>query len=130
MTYSITPWLSVNDSKAVDFYKLAFDAKEVYRMDDPGGGVVVRLSVHGAEFWVSADPSGPSTSVASSNHSIKMILVVPDPDLVFDRLSRRAQRKSSPLVRNTDGVWAGSPIHTVTTGKLASQSKPDLLHPF
>ncbi len=51
---SIAPWLSVRSSaKAIDFYKSAFGAKEVYRLEDPGGGVVVRLSVNGAEFWLS-----------------------------------------------------------------------------
>jgi len=51
---SIAPWLSVASSaKAIDFYKSAFGAKEVYRLEDPGGGTVVRLSVNGAEFWLS-----------------------------------------------------------------------------
>ena len=50
---SIAPWLSVHSAKAIDFYKSAFGAKEVYRLEDPGGGTVVRLSVNGAEFWLS-----------------------------------------------------------------------------
>ena len=49
--YSIAPWLSVpNGGRAVDFYKSAFGATEAYRMDMPGGGLVARLSVQGAEF--------------------------------------------------------------------------------
>ena len=49
---TIAPWLSVrNSARAVDFYKSAFGAKEVYRMDDDSGGsVVAKLSVDGAEF--------------------------------------------------------------------------------
>jgi PhnB protein len=51
---TIAPWLSVrNSAKAVEFYKAAFAAKEVYRLEDPGGSVVARLSVNGAEFWLS-----------------------------------------------------------------------------
>ena len=51
---SIAPWLSVrNGAQAVEFYKSAFGATEVYRLDVPGGGVVARLSVDGAEFWLS-----------------------------------------------------------------------------
>ena len=47
---SIAPWLSVpNGTRAVDFYKSAFGAVEVYRMDVPDGGLVVTLSVQGAE---------------------------------------------------------------------------------
>ena len=51
---SIAPWLSVRKSaRAVEFYKSAFGATEVYRLDDSEGGVVARLSVEGAEFWLS-----------------------------------------------------------------------------
>jgi hypothetical protein len=32
--------------------KYAFGATEVFRLEDPGGSVVARLSVDGAEFWV------------------------------------------------------------------------------
>lgn len=50
----IAPWLSVrNSAQAVNFYKSAFGAAEVYRLDVPGGGVVAKLSVDGAEFWLS-----------------------------------------------------------------------------
>lgn len=50
----MAPWLSVRDSaSAVEFYKTAFGAKEVYRLEAPDGGVVARLSVHAAELWLS-----------------------------------------------------------------------------
>jgi uncharacterized glyoxalase superfamily protein PhnB len=39
------PWLSVRKSaQAVDFYKSAFGANEVFRLDGPDGSVVARLS--------------------------------------------------------------------------------------
>ncbi len=51
---SIAPWLSVrNSARAVDFYKSAFGALEVFRLEGPDGSVVARLSVDGAEFWLS-----------------------------------------------------------------------------
>jgi len=38
---SIAPWLSVrNSAKAIDFYKFAFGAAEVFRLEGPSGGVV------------------------------------------------------------------------------------------
>jgi PhnB protein len=78
---SIAPWLSVMDgAKAVEFYKAAFGAVEVYRLDVPGGGVVARLSVDGAEFWLSGD-----SPVFPGDGPIRMILTVPDPDAVFAR---------------------------------------------
>jgi PhnB protein len=83
---SIAPWLSVrNGAHAVTFYKSAFGAIQVYRMEDPGGGVVARLSVHGAEFWVSAEaPEHANFSPDPlGGGSVRMILTVPDPDAVF-----------------------------------------------
>lgn len=41
VAYSLAPMLSVrNGARAVEFYKSAFGAVEVYWMEDPGGSVV------------------------------------------------------------------------------------------
>lgn len=84
---TIAPWLSVRRSgEAVEFYKLAFGATEVYRLD-AGGGVIARLSVDGAEFWVGDEsPEHGNFSPETLNgSSVRMILTVPDPDVVFAR---------------------------------------------
>jgi PhnB protein len=85
---SIAPWLTVSqDAKAVEFYKTAFGASEVYRYDSPAGGAVVRLSVNGAEFWVSEDTEKspkPATNRLGGD-SVRMILTVADPDTLFAR---------------------------------------------
>ena len=84
---TIAPWLSVRDgARAVDFYKSAFGATEVFRMDE-GGSVVARLSVEGAEFWVGDESPehfnfSPQTIGGSS---VRIILTVADPDAVFAR---------------------------------------------
>jgi hypothetical protein len=53
----IAPMLSVRrGSKAIEFYKAAFGAGELFRIDSENGEVVARLSVGAAEFWV-ADES-------------------------------------------------------------------------
>src|SRR5256712_11814214 len=85
---SVAPMLSVrNGARAVEFYKKAFDAIEVYRVEDPGGAVVSRLSVDGAEFWVADEsPEHHNFSPESlGGGSVRMILTVPDPDAVFAR---------------------------------------------
>ncbi len=82
---SIAPWLSVRKSaQAVEFYKLAFDAEEVYRLD-AGGGVVARLSADGAEFWLSDESPehGNFSPETLSGSSVRIILTVADPDAVF-----------------------------------------------
>jgi PhnB protein len=85
---SIAPMLSVrNGARAVEFYKAAFGASEVYRVEDPGGAVVSRLAVDGAEFWVSDEsPEHANFSPQSlGGGTVRMILTVPDPDAVFVR---------------------------------------------
>jgi PhnB protein len=50
---SIAPMLSVrNGAKAVEFYKAAFGAGELFRLDAEDGSMVAQLSVGEAEFWV------------------------------------------------------------------------------
>jgi PhnB protein len=83
---SIAPWLSVpNTARAVDFYISAFGAIEVYRLEDPSGSGVSRLSVGGAEFWLSGDSPEPESSNpgAVGGGSVRMILTVADPDTMF-----------------------------------------------
>ncbi|MEO6722888.1 MAG: VOC family protein [Ferruginibacter sp.] len=83
---SIAPWLSVrNSTKAIEFYKAAFGATEVYRLDVPEGGPVVRLSVQGAEFWVSEEFTGNENDAESlGGESVRMILTVQNPDEFFE----------------------------------------------
>lgn len=83
---TIAPWLSVRESaKAVEFYKAAFGATEAYRMEDPGGGVVAKLSVVGAEFWLSDESPehGNFSPKSLGGGSVRMILTVANPDAVF-----------------------------------------------
>jgi len=56
-TAKIAPWLSVADAtRAVEYYKAAFGALELERLEDEAGSVVVaQLSIGGADFWVQQD---------------------------------------------------------------------------
>jgi len=85
---SIAPMLSVRKgAKAIDFYKAAFGASEAFRHDDESGSVVARLSVEGAEFWV-ADESPVHQNFSPESlggATARMVLVVDDPDAVFNR---------------------------------------------
>ena len=76
-----------NGAKAVEFYKKAFAAGELFRLDAPDGAVVARLQVEGAEFWV-ADESPQHLNYSPETlggGSVRMVMIVNDPDAAFDR---------------------------------------------
>ncbi len=82
----IAPFLSVrNGAGAVEFYKNAFGATEVFRIDAPSGDVVSRLSVNGAEFWVSDEsPEHANFSPESlGGGTVRMVLTIANPDAMF-----------------------------------------------
>jgi PhnB protein len=85
---AIAPMLSVrNGAKALEFYKAAFGAGELFRIDDPSGAVVARLSVGEAEFWL-ADESPEHLNFSPESlggGSVRMVMIVPDPDAAFER---------------------------------------------
>jgi PhnB protein len=76
-----------NSAQAVEFYKAAFGALEVYRLEDPSGSVVARLAVDDAEFWV-ADESPEHFNFSPESlscSSVRIIFTVADPDALFER---------------------------------------------
>ena len=97
---SIAPWLSVsNGAKAVNFYKAAFGARETYRLEMPDGGLVVKFSIDGAEFWISAESSdkdGPSAEPLGGDN-IRIILTVADPDRLFDQALKAGATQVFPV---------------------------------
>jgi PhnB protein len=85
---SIAALLSVrNGVKAIEFYKAAFGASELFRVDDGSGAVVARLSVEEAEFWL-ADESPEHSNFSPESlggGSVRMVMIVNDPDAAFAR---------------------------------------------
>ncbi|HEV8507263.1 MAG TPA: VOC family protein [Chitinophagaceae bacterium] len=91
---AIAPWLTVKDAEsATAFYKMAFDAVETYRLETPEG-LIARLSVNGAEFWVSG---GSANSGQLGGGSIRMILVVSDPDILFAKALKAGALEVFPV---------------------------------
>jgi len=87
MKTTIAPMLSVrNGAKALEFYKAAFGAEELFKIEN-SRSVVARLAVEGAEFWV-ADESPEHLNFSPETlggGTVRMVLVVIDPDAAFDR---------------------------------------------
>jgi PhnB protein len=83
---SLAPMLSVRrGAKAVEFYKAAFGATELFLIEDPGGAVVAQLAVGKSDFWL-ADESPENRNFSPetlSGSTSRMIMIVDDPDAVF-----------------------------------------------
>ena len=72
-------------ASALEFYKNAFGATELFRIDSESGTVVARLSVAGAEFWV-ADESPEHQNFSPETlggGTVRMVMIVDDPDAAF-----------------------------------------------
>jgi PhnB protein len=88
---SIAPWLSVNrGAVAVDYYRAAFGAVEVHRVENDAGQIVSHLTIGHADFWVSDEPeTSPETL---GGFTARMILTVDDPDAVFEQATQAGAR--------------------------------------
>ena len=87
METSISPELSVRRGReAVEFYKAAFGAIEVYRVGgtDEHEEVVSQLQVGDAFFWVSDEspPNGNFSPESLGGTTVRLLLVVDDPGAV------------------------------------------------
>ena len=94
---SITATLSVrNWARAIDFYKAAFGATELYRVD---GGGVGQLAVSGADFWVAEEsPEHLNFSPESlGGCSVRMLLIVEDPAAVYAQAVAAGATEVAPV---------------------------------
>ena len=105
---TIAPMLSVRRGpEAVAFYKKAFGAEEVFKIEN-GGSVVAQLAVQGAKFWVADEsPAHLNYSPETLNGSTtRLVLVVSDPVAVQARAVAAGARQIWP-VRNENGWFMG-----------------------
>ncbi len=76
-----------NGKRAIEFYKAAFAAGELFRIESESGDVVARLSVGNAEFWL-ADESPEHLNFSPESlggGSVRIVMIVEDPDAAFER---------------------------------------------
>ncbi len=99
MTPGIQPELWVDRaSAAVAFYEAAFGASVLHRVGE-GDDIVAQLAVGDAAFWVArADPRMNRFSPNEISGSTgRILLVVDDPDAVYEQAIRAGATPRSPV---------------------------------
>jgi PhnB protein len=94
--------LSVSNGRAaVDFYKAAFDAVEVYRFGgtDELQEVVAQLAVGNCLFWVEDEspPHGNFSPQTLGGATVRMLLIVDDPASVLARAVAAGGSQVNPV---------------------------------
>ncbi len=106
---TLSPMLSVRrGAEAVAFYRAAFNAREIFKIEAPDGAVVAELAVGDGKFWVADEsPAHQNFSPDTLNGSTaRMVLVVPDPVSVHAQAMRAGAKQIWP-VREENGWFIG-----------------------
>lgn len=97
---TITPFLVVtNGARAVEFYITAFGAMELARYEMPGGKLVAKIAIEGAELWLGdEEPEFDNLSPATiGGTAVRIVLTVPDADTVFNRALEAGATQICPV---------------------------------
>ena len=110
--HTVTPYLVMKGaSEAIDFYTKVFGAKEVVRMDGPGGSIGHAEIMIGDSFIMLADESpemgfrGPE-SVGGT--PVSLVIYIEDVDAVFARALAAGGTETKPLKDQFYGDRSGT----------------------
>jgi PhnB protein len=107
---TVAPLLAVRRGvAAIEFYKTAFGAVEIFRTESPDGAVVAQLSIGACDFWLADEaPEHQNFSPESLGGStVRMVLVVDDPDVAFNQALAAGATSLWPVVDQRYGWRIG-----------------------
>ncbi|MCA1583515.1 MAG: VOC family protein [Acidobacteria bacterium] len=112
--HSVTPYLIVSDgARAIDFYKRAFGATELFRMDAPGGKIghaeikIGDSPVMLADEFPEMGARGPHTIGGSP---VQLLVYVDDVDRVFPQAIAAGATETRPVKDQFYGDRSGNLI--------------------
>ena len=104
--HTVTPYLTVNNAAAaIDFYKRAFGAQEVVRMDAPQGKIGhAELKIGDSMIMLSDEmpASGTRSPQSLGGTAVGIMLYVTDVDSVFKQATAAGAKVESPVA---DMFW-------------------------
>ncbi len=110
--HTITPYLVVrNGAEAIDFYKRAFGAKELYRMEGPGGSVMhAELQIGDSRFMLGDEQPkmGYSAPQPGSRVPVGLYIYVDDVDVLASKAIAAGITVDRPVTDQFYGDRTGS----------------------
>jgi PhnB protein len=103
--HSVTPYLTVNDAaRAIDFYKRAFGAQEVMRMDGPNGKIGhAEIKIGDSRIMLGDEmPGGARSPQSLGGTTFGIMLYVENADTVFNQAVSAGAQVEAPLA---DMFW-------------------------
>ncbi len=132
---TVAPLLTVRKGKkAIEFYKAAFGAIELFRTTGEDGALAARMSIGQSEFWLADEaPSNKNYSPASlGGSSVRMVLVVDDPDAVYGHAVAAGANGLFPVIDQPYGWRIGRLVdpfgHHWEIGRpISSEPEPEVI---
>ena len=104
--HSATPSLIVNNSKeAIEFYKKAFDAQEIYQFPAPDGKIMHAMIQSGEAVIMMSDEftmMGCSSPTTIGGTPVTLYLYVEDADKIFKQAVEAGAKVTMPIM---DAFW-------------------------
>ena len=104
--HSVTPFIVVNNAiKALDFYKKAFDAIEIYKFPTPDGKIMHAMMQIGDSFVMLSDEflsMGMRSPTTVGGTSVTLHLYVEDADKIFKQAVAAGAVVTMPII---DVFW-------------------------
>jgi PhnB protein len=96
--HSVTPYLVVNDaSRAIEYYKQAFKAKETVRMAGPGGKIGhAELKIGDSMLMLSDEMGGNRSPQSLGGSPVSIFLYVENVDSVFNEAVKAGAKGDAP----------------------------------
>ena len=119
---SITPVLTVRRAvQAAESYTRAFGAQKIYRNTYPDGRIVAEMAIGDARFRIAGEaPEAANLSPQALNGtSVRINLLVRDPDGLIERALTNGATKVAPIVNQSYGLRQGrigGPLATIGHG--------------
>lgn len=110
--HSVTPHLSIKGAaRALDFYKQAFGATELFRMDGPNG-TIAHAEIRIGDSPVMLSDEAPDTVCASpdtlQSTSVGLMIYVPNVDTLFANALKAGGTEVRPVVDQFYGDRSGT----------------------